>query len=110
MFHQISEYGLKKLDKLVSPGKVVISHVGDGEYSCNTFGNVFSSFSAALKTAKKASLSTSDIGIFENVDDGEKPIWYISNAIRESYESWYTMPKHAELTIETIDTDFNPGN
>ena len=105
MFHQISKYGLKKLDKLVGTGEVVISHVGDGEYSCNTFGNVFSSFSATLKRAKE-SLS---VAVDLYMEDSSKTIC-LAESREESYESFRGMPVYSRLTIETIDTDFNPGN
>jgi hypothetical protein len=38
------------LDNTLDENHVIISHVGDGEYSHNIFGNVFSNYSKALKS------------------------------------------------------------
>lgn len=101
MYNKLNDDDIRELDKKLLPGRVVISHVGDGEYTCNVLGNVFSSFSMALKSARvvypKANIYAHDQ--FEHC--------YIATGGRESYDSYIRLPDLAYLSIEIIDDVFN---
>jgi hypothetical protein len=107
MYKVLSEEGMKILDAKINKGQLIISHVGDGEYSCNIFGNIFSSYSKALEMAKKYFKDDTNIEIFtdENYLD-----FIIAYRWFDSYEGYNALPKIARLTVETLDTDFYPGN
>ena len=48
-YRMLTEVEIDNLDLTLDNSRVLISHVGDGEYSYNVFGNVFSSYKDALQ-------------------------------------------------------------
>lgn len=105
MYHLLSDIEIQILDSLVSASQIVITHVGDGEFTCNVFGNAFSNFSTALRYAK-IKLPRKSLGIFYsgNIND-----IYIADASNKSYASYFLLSAYARLSITTINSDFNIG-
>ena len=63
------------LDLTLDKGRFIISHVGDGEYTCNIFGNVFSNYTKALESYTKY------------LDDSTVKN-YLEAIIKEEFLSW----------------------
>lgn len=105
MYKRLEDNQVKNLMRDVAQNAVVISHVGDGEYTCNVFGNVYSSYWTALQKARKK-LPDQKLAIYRGEERGEILICYDR---REIYESYLGMPAIARLTLEYINDDFYEG-
>lgn len=102
MYKKLTEREVRNLTITIWDGEFIISHVGDGEYSCNIFGNIYSSYWQALKKAREKS-KTLDI-----YTDGSE--YFICENYGGNYYSSYTMlPKIARLTKEKINQSFCMG-
>jgi hypothetical protein len=91
---------------------LVVSHVGDGEYSCNVFGNIYSSPWQALKAARKAHehLPQQVLSMYECRDDaGEIINLLISGRTDEEFTEHIYWNAYARLTFEKINQPFVTG-
>jgi hypothetical protein len=112
MYRKLTEVEVRALPrKFNMTGRdVVISHVGDGEYVCNIFGNVFSSHWMALKSARKV-LGESINAYMQEYMEGRDGEILLVRSDAESFPNYRTInPKIAHLTVETINTTFYPGS
>lgn len=50
MYGFLTDEEVEALDSGLDENHIIISHVGDGEYSHNVFGNAFTNYSQALKS------------------------------------------------------------
>ncbi len=104
------------LDSTLSKGQVLISHVDDGEYSNNIFGNVFSSYTKALEvyeaylaTMESAEQSGYHITLIQEFWQGEPTYLYLGR-IHTGYREANVWPRlEGLLTVETLDSEFFGG-
>ena len=106
-----------ELDKTIKEGQILISHVDDGEYTNNIFGNVFSSYTKAV-SIYQADLKNR---FYQHNDEyiatiileywEGKPLQYYVGKIHSGYRNANVWP-HLEglLTIETINGEFQGGH
>lgn len=99
MYRKLTDKEVHNLTNNIQEGEFIISHVGDGEYSCNIFGNIYSSYWQALEKAREKS-KTLDI----YTDDSE--YFICENYGGNYYSSHLTLPKTARLTKEKLNIDF----
>jgi hypothetical protein len=106
MYRKLTDREVKNLTRKIESGvEFVVSHVGDGEYSCNVFGNIYSSYWQALKKARE---KESDLIMYEEIRDlpsGKYTEYYIG----QFHESWANPSRDALLTLERINQDFDMG-
>lgn len=114
--NELVECNTEELDKVLPKDCFIIAHVGDGEYTCNIFGNIYSNFSTALVKVRnhhpncvvyKYVIRKTWAG--EEVVNGEE-YFYIGDPIyiRSIKEHGYS--KITRLTIEQLDAEFDNLN
>jgi hypothetical protein len=107
MYRKLTEKEIKYLHrKDVENGFLVVSHVGDGEYPCNVFGNIYTSFWQAWKNIQSESRGAV-VSMYIDTEGGEVFLCY---GTAESYDSYLRMPKIARFTLEKVNDGFYFGN
>lgn len=92
----LSSDEIKELDKQLEENKkLLVSHVGDGEYECNVFGNIYSSYSAALRDIEKDNPGVEIVRFGENR-------YYICSVFQYPQNSVPSIEEIAFLTEEEV--------
>ncbi len=107
MYKKLTDNQVKNLGRNISENEFVVSHVGDGEYSCNVFGNIYSSYWRALKKARDG-MPNRLINIYI-ADEQDYHNIFICDGNNENYDSYWVLPKIARLTVEHLNSDFDLG-
>ena len=108
------------LDLTLDKESLIISHVGDGEYTCNVFGNVFSSYTKALESYTKYVDSPTVKNYLEAIIKEEFLSWdkkekeyrftdYYIGKIFTKADGRHYVSKEGRLTIAKLNSKFNGG-
>ena len=116
--NDIEECDSEELDKTLPDNCFVISHIGDGEYTCNIFGNVYSNFSVALAKVREFNPNCIIYKITSKmrwVYEGKERLdvqwyYYIGERIYVKSIKEHDYSKITRLTIAELDTKFDPGS
>jgi hypothetical protein len=111
MFRRLSDKEVRALTQKCDEERLlVVSHIGDGEYACNIFGNIYSSPWQALKAARKAYENNPDVtlSIF-SLDSAEMFELLISSRTDNIIDSRWRVGAEAKLTFEKVNQPFRFG-
>jgi len=114
MWRELTKLEIDEYEQDIKNGnKIVVTHVGDGEYDFNVFGNVFSSLAAGKQVVEKAYSGSECIIVTSDTYNGDmmgkRNDGIDIQLLYYAFARNYLLDKTARITIETIDSRFNCG-